>query len=223
MQKKIEFKDLLNQKKLFKGLIYEGGGVGNYSDDPISKLVKVGISGGFRKKSNKRYTQTAYVALYSTNSHLQWQDSFDEENSIFSYYGDNINPYKGIKNTKLGGNKYLEEIFITCTTKSGREFLGPIFIFQKFPTFKSKRSVKYIGIAVPGNHLNPNEKCLNEINHEFDGQLVKNYLAKFSILKEEIVNLAWLDDCINNNYNSLNAPLSWKIYIDQGLHAKIFI
>ena len=89
---RIKFEDVAGQD-LIIDCVYEGGTTGNYSSEPLIKLLpKCGSSGRFRKVNRTDGSKKpAYVILYTTMSELEWPDYLDEETGVFRYYGDNRN------------------------------------------------------------------------------------------------------------------------------------
>ena len=65
---------------------YQGGSKGHAGDDPISKLLKVGISGGFRISGTSDLPR--FIVLYTSLEHRDWPDSLDLATGTLTYYGD---------------------------------------------------------------------------------------------------------------------------------------
>lgn len=62
----ISFKELCESEvDLVIDEIYEGGEVGNISDDVLTKLMNVQNAGGFRFRNILNSTDKAYIVLYS--------------------------------------------------------------------------------------------------------------------------------------------------------------
>jgi hypothetical protein len=67
----------------------------------------------------------------------------------FIYFGDNKTPGHELHDTVKGGNKVLRSVFEYLHT-SQRKKVPPFFVFKKYPTNTSARSVQFKGLAVPG-------------------------------------------------------------------------
>ena len=65
-------------------------------DEPITKLLSVGNSGGFRYSGS--IENLKYLVLYSDLENADWPDKLNLENGVFEYYGDN----------RKGGQKLLQ-------------------------------------------------------------------------------------------------------------------
>lgn len=72
--------------------IYEGGAIGNISDDVLIKLMNVQNAGGFRFINVLNSSDKAYIVLYSSNEDIDWPDVLEAETGKFKYYGDNKRP-----------------------------------------------------------------------------------------------------------------------------------
>ena len=202
--------DKLSKSDLIIDAIYEGGNKGDGSDDPISKILPVGIQGGFRY--NGSIDKPKYIIFYSSGEHLDWPDKLNSETGIFQYYGDNRKPGNELYNTKRKGNKLFEKLFNSIyDTNNPREYVPPIFIFKKYPTSNSNRSVQFKGLCVPGAKDLTETQDLITIWKNSDGNRFQNYLAHFTILDEPIIKRDYLNDLNNNLSVSINAP---KAYVD---------
>src|SRR5207237_2667218 len=127
---------------------YAGGGNGNAADDPISKvLTGAGNQGGFRAAG--RGPDKKFVVLYTSGEDSDWPDTLDLSTGQFIYFGDNKKPGHELHQTR-GGNQILRSAF-ECLHGSPamRERVPPFFIFKKYPTPASARSVQFKGLAVP--------------------------------------------------------------------------
>src|SRR3989344_9180253 len=100
----------LREADLIVDAIYEGGTIGNSSDEPIGKLLKVNNQGGFRYIGSVKGDIRAIV-LYSTMDDVDWPDSLDEETGVFYYYGDNKRHGRELHDTPKRGNLLLKRLF----------------------------------------------------------------------------------------------------------------
>ncbi|MEH7379109.1 restriction endonuclease [Bacillus sp. JJ1533] len=216
--------DELAEAPLVIDAIYEGGSYGNTRDEPLPKLIpNLENMGGFRKTRRLSSENWAYVVLYTTGNETEWPDLFDTETGIFRYYGDNRKPGNTLHETPKGGNKLLADIFRTVYEgPEARKKLPAILVFQKRITDNSKRSVRFLGLAVPGNpSINPDE-ALVAIWRTKKGERFQNYEAYFTILDTGIepISKEWLNALRMNQENLLElAPKVWRDFIKKGLTA----
>ena len=128
--------------------MYEGGPNGNAADDPISRLLpRCGNQGGFR--SAGRGTQKKFVVLCTSGQDKDWPDSLDLNSGRLTYYGDNKTPGHELHEKK--GNRIRKNVFDCIhSADSEPDLVPPFFVFQKFLTSDSSRSVQFKGLAAPG-------------------------------------------------------------------------
>ena len=194
-QKVIEHKDLTTAD-LFLDALYKGGTNKNTSDDPISKLVRVGNQGGFRYVgSASNIALCKLIVLYTSGDDTDWPDVVDPETGIFIYYGDNKKPGHELHDTPKNGNQILKNIFEACHLHK-REIIPPIFIFAKAG---EGRDVIFKGICVPGFHGYSQSEDLVAIWRTKGDQRFQNYKAIFSILDVAKISRQWIDDILQNN------------------------
>jgi hypothetical protein len=210
--------DDLGQADLFIDAVYEGGGSGNSSDDPLSKLLPgVGNQGGFR--SVGRGINKKFVVLYTSGADQDWPDSLDLNTGLFVYFGDNKHPGHELHETSRGGNTLLRNVFnVIHDPSADRRSLPPFFIFQKHPTAKSSRSVQFKGLAVPGFMGLPSTADLVAIWKTSNGQRFQNYRASFTVLDVSHITRIWLDELSEGNGLSQNAPKSWTSWVQTGTY-----
>lgn len=215
----ISFKELCESEvDLVIDEIYEGGEVGNISDDVLTKLMNVQNAGGFRFRNILNGTDKAYIVLYSSNEDIDWPDVLEAETGKFKYYGDNKRPGDKVDSKK--GNLILEAIF----NEENRNSIPPVFIFMKNPTASSNRSVRFLGLAVPEDYHLGKENSLKAIWRTSNGERFINYEAHFTILNTKSINREWLSCLINgDSLNSSFAPESWVKYVKYGLTDDIIL
>lgn len=194
--------------------IYEGGSAGNTSDDPISKLLPgCGNQGGFRaagKKDNKKF-----VVLYTSGEDRDWPDSLDIHTGQFIYYGDNKTP--GDELHSKSGNLILRRVFdLLHRTPHDFSTIPPFFIFQKYSTEASSRSVQFKGLAVPGFPALPATADLVAVWKTKEGQRFQNYRAILTVLDVPAVKRSWLDELAKEAPDHEFAPSAWRDWIDSG-------
>ena len=209
----------LSESDLVVDAIYEGGTQGNMGAEPIHKILP-GISNqsGFRVRKLKNGSR-ALVVLFSSLDDDDWPDSIDTTLGILTYFGDNKKPGKALHDTSKGGNKLLSEYFnIIHNDEVANDQIPPFLIFTKFPTAKSKRSVQFKGVAVPGHPNLTSTQDLIAIWKTTDGQRFQNYRSTFSILNIPVVSREWIKDILAGNHNSDNAPQAWKAWTEKSIY-----
>lgn len=161
-------------------MIYKGGVNGNASDDPLSKLLGVNNQGGFRYRRDAVSKIYTLAVLYSTRSDPDWPDFLDSSTGLFTYYGDNKKPGRGLEETNKGGNRLLREAFeLAYGDQQSRRKVPPFLIFTKS---SSGRDVVFRGVAVPGGLSIPQTEDLVAIWKIKDGHRFQNYRAIFTVL-----------------------------------------
>ncbi len=204
----------LSSSDLIIDAIYEGGDKGNVGDDPINKILPVGNQGGFRYAGS--IESLKYIILYTSGENIDWPDTIDTETGRFNYYGDNKKPGFEIHNTKKKGNFILKNLFDSLHSDIyPRKNIPPIFIFQKYPTKNSNRSVQFKGLCVPGTNNKNQIEDLVAIWKTSNGLRFQNYLASFTILNISKISRNWLNELNSGISNGNNAPSifnKWKQY-----------
>ena len=208
--------DELPNADLIIDAVYEGGRAGNAGDDPISKLLKgSGNQGGFRVAG--RGDDKNFVVLYTSGQDKDWPDRLDLNTGQFVYYGDNKTPGHELHDTGPGGNRILRHIFdLLHSTPQDRSIIPPFFIFKKYPTTRSARSVQFRDLAVPGFTGLPATADLVAIWKTSKGQRFQNYESTFTVLDTQVIERAWLDDLADGNSLTENAPSSWTDWVRKG-------
>lgn len=213
--KTVEFNDL-KDSDLYIDCVYKGGKNNNVGDDPLSKLLGTGNSGGFRKrKRDDDNSKFAFIALYTSMEELEWPDYLDVETGVFRYYGDNRKPGNDLLNTKNKGNKLLEDVFKMLNTNN-YEDIPPFFVFKKVG---NGRDIKFLGLAAPGNPKISPDKDLVAFWRTIDDNRFQNYEAYFTILNTSIepISKKWINALIHDHKNSLQyAPECWRRFIKYG-------
>lgn len=207
----------LKECDLIIDAIYEGDNNGNVGDDPINKILSVGNQGGFRYAGTLE--QLKYIILYTSGENIDWPDTIDSETGIFQYYGDNKEPGHELHETKKKGNLILKNIFESLHSEdSPRVNVPPIFIFKKYPTANSNRSVQFKGLCVPGT-INKNQlEDLIAIWKTSKGLRFQNYTAYFTILNVAKITRTWLKDLNSGIINSAYRPIEFKKWLDKGFY-----
>lgn len=224
MESRFKFEQL-REAPLIVDAIYEGGLQKNMGSEPLSKLLGVGNSGGFRprKRKDKKKTRVGYagdyafLVLYTTMQELEWPDHLDVETGVFRYYGDNRQPGKDILDTRNHGNEILESVFDMLHIGVDFQDIPPFLVFQKVGT---GRDVKFLGLAVPGNPDISGDNDLIAFWRSMDEKRFQNYEAYFTILDAKQIDKRWLQALIEDHDNSLEyAPKAWVEFMKYGRRA----
>src|SRR5260221_7539179 len=204
----IEFESLGNAD-LIVDAVYEGKD-SQLSSDPISRLLPgCGNMGGFRLAGKGLDKQ--FVALFTTGREKDWPDRIDLNTGQFTYYGDNRTPGE-LHKTPLGGNRVLRRVFdLLHSSPAQRELIPPFFVFQKYPTQKSARSVQFKGLAVPGYGGLSATEDLVAVWKTSLGQRFQNYRSVFTILDLAVIERAHLLSFIGGMGSRVSdAPASFE-------------
>lgn len=209
--------ELLPSSDLIIDAVYEGGASGNVTDDPLSKILQgVGNQGGFRAAG--RGQDRTLVVLYTSGEDRDWPDTLDLNTGQFIYFGDNKTPGHELHDTARGGNRILRRVFeLLHASPPVREKVPPFFIFKKYPTPVSGRSVQFKGLAVPGFPGLPSTADLVAVWRTSEGQRFQNYRSAFTVLDVPVISRTWLKDLGSASGLSLaSAPLAWQNWVHTG-------
>jgi Restriction endonuclease AspBHI N-terminal/Restriction endonuclease len=196
--------------------VYEGGKAGNTSDDPISKLMPgSGNLGGFRiagRKSNR-----AFVVLYTSGED---KDCLNVRTGEFIYYGDNKTPGRDLHDPP--GNQILRHVFAQLHNSPPTfSQIPPFFIFQKYATPASSRSVQFKGLAVPGFVALPATSDLVAVWKTSKGQRFQNYRATFTVLSTATVVRPWIGELTKSSPDDTLAPKEWQAWRTKGHYSPL--
>ena len=192
--------------------VYRGGRTGNISDDPLAQLLPVGNAGGFRYCG--KLDALRLLVLKTSRKHPDWPDKLDPETGVFTYFGDNRTPGRRLHETPKKGNKVLRWIFELANSGiEGRRQVPPIFLFANTG---EGRDVVFLGLAVPGTADLRGSEELVAIWKISKGNRFQNYRARFSVLDTPSLTRAWIDDIIEGNPHSSNAPPAWSCWVETG-------
>lgn len=196
---------------LYVDAVYQGRRRGNAGDDPLPVLLSVSNQGGFRYRGS--LSSLEMLVLTSSLADPDWPDAIDQETGIFTYYGDNKRPGRGLHATPRNGNEVLRIIFHDAETGGGRQRVPPIFLFGSVADW---RDVRFLGLAVPGVDALRMSEDLVAIWRTANGQRFQNYRARFTILDVPVVSRAWISDIIAGAPHSANAPAVWSNWVGSG-------
>jgi hypothetical protein len=189
----------LSCSDLIVDAIYEGG-IG-LPGEPLSKVMPgVGNLGGFRAAGKGK--DKKFVVLYTSGEDKDWPDTLDLSTGQFVYYGDNKSPGRELHDTQPGGNAILRRAF-ELLHSSERALVPPFFIFRKYSTPASARSVQFKGLAVPGFPGLPSTADLVAVWKTTKGQRFQNYRSVFTVLDIPVVPRAWQEWVETGRYRPL--------------------
>ena len=196
--------------------VYQSGRRGNAGDDPLPQLLKVSNSGGFRYRGTRHALEL--LTLTSSLKEPDWPDMLDHETGVYTYYGDNKKPGRGLHETPRKGNELLMRIFdLAHSGADGRRKVPPVLVFANTGEW---RDVVFLGLAVPGTgtvaaDLRSSEDLVAiwKISEE---KRFQNYRARFTILDTPIVSRAWVKDIFARDPHSSNAPKAWSNWVEAG-------
>lgn len=177
---------------------------------------------GFRPKSKKgemtEITKCAFCLLVTTFGKVEWPDHLDREQGIFTYYGDNRRPGRSLHDTPVGGNQLLQHVFSLLHTGKRNE-IPPFLCFEKYigdeGTF-----MRFLGLAVPGADKFSSLQDLVAVWRVKDNNRFQNYRAVFTILRQESISHAWLEDLVSNmvSTDSKHCPTLWSDWVRKGTY-----
>ena len=200
---------------LSAGQIYEsfGGGLGG---EPISKLLPgTGNMGGFRYSGS--VSSLNWVVLFSSGKNQEWPDRLNKDNGKVLYFGDNKISRENIHDTPAGGNKILREVFdsLHCSRKL-RVGIPPFFVFHQEALGGASRSVKFVGLAVPGFPGEGESDDLVSVWKTSSVGRYQNYRAQFTLIDAAVISRRWIEDLASGKKNSSFAPDSWVEFVETG-------
>jgi hypothetical protein len=213
MPKVVSFEDL-GEADLIIDAVYEGGNFKDVRADPISKILPgSGNQGGFRIAG--KFQAPKFITLYTSGEDKDWPDTLNLNTGQFVYFGDNKTPGHELHDTSKGGNELLRIVFEYLHT-SQRQKIAPFFIFKKYPTNLSARSVQFKGLAVPGFPGVASTEDLVAIWKTTNGQRFQNYRSIFTVLDIPVIGRKWINDLEDQKFASDTAPQPWIRWRNNG-------
>ncbi|MET4158445.1 restriction endonuclease [Agromyces sp. PvR057] len=204
--------DKLASADLIVDAVYEGGRIGNASDDPIARLLPIGNSGGIRYKGP--VSRPIAVGLVTSGTDPDWPDSLNPEAGTLTYFGDNKRGGRELHDTPRGGNELLRNIFGWANgSLSDRELVPPVFAFGRTGEHRDHR---FLGLAVPGAYgLAPIDELVG-IWRSSAGTRYQNYRAVFTILDAGVIRRSWIDSIAGGTPDYDLAPSAWLAWSSGG-------
>lgn len=193
--------------------IYQGGRNGNAGDDPFPRLLGMSNQGGFRYRGDIG-GRLEMLLLTSSFSDPDWPDALDRETGVFTYYGDNKSPGRGLHDTGRRGNRLLQRIFEDAHGgMESRLRVPPIFLFARSGGW---RDVIFLGLAVPGASDLSLSEDLVAIWRTAGNLRFQNYRARFTVLDAAAISRAWIDSIIAGMPDDAHAPAAWLAWQRSG-------
>jgi hypothetical protein len=213
--------DNLRNSDLIVDAVYEGGGSVGELGDPISKVLPgCGNLGGFRAAGRGEIKK--FVVLYTSGEDKDWPDTLDLNTGRFTYYGDNKTPGHELHDTPKKGNLILRNVFDWLhADPPRRENVPPFFVFVKYPTKNSSRSVQFKGLAVPGFPGLTATEDLIAVWKTSDSQRFQNYRSTFTVLDVATVEREWIRDLKAGKADTEKAPPAWRTWKQQGMYTPL--
>jgi hypothetical protein len=204
----------LSETDLIVDAVYQGGRSGNAGDDPFPRLLGMSNQGGFRYRGDLR-SKLEMVVLTSSLADPDWPDSLDLESGVFTYFGDNKEPGRGLHDTGRRGNELLRQVFENAQAGlEGRLRVPPILIFSRSRTW---RDVTFLGLAIPGASDLSLAEDLVAIWRTKAGKRFQNYRARFTVLDAPVVSRRWIDSIISGSPSDSAAPTAWRRWVATGV------
>lgn len=211
--------DHLAHADLHVDRVYEGGRSGNFSDDPLQRLLPVGNQGGFRYKGSVQQNEIRLVVLYTTGEDPDWPDEIDPFTGTVTYYGDNKHPGRSLHDTQRQGNEILRRLYDAAHGDRGsRRSVPPVLVFSKGA---SGRDVVFRGLAVPGSPTVHPGNDLVAVWRTLKGQRFQNYRATLTILDTAVVERVWLEELLSGEGSGMHAPTVWQNWVERAAYTPL--
>ncbi|MFF5248984.1 restriction endonuclease [Streptosporangium sp. NPDC000095] len=192
--------------------VYAGGSTGNFSDDPISRLLPgVGNQGGFRFNGSPQRQGVRFAVLFTTGAELDWPDELDPQTGLFTYYGDNRHPGKELHETPRRGNVLLRDAF-EWSHGVARASVPPFFLFEK--ASPAGRRVRFRGLLAPGGAALTSDDELQAIWRSSRGVRFQNYRSRFTVLDVPKISRSWIVDLAAGRALGPGCPAPWKEWVE---------
>ena len=213
--------DQLPAADLIVDAVYEGGTSGTAADDPLSRLLPCGNQGGFRYSGSSTNNTLRMVVLYTSGADPDWPDAIDRETGMFTYFGDNRAPGRQLHDTPRQGNRILRWVFDQLhATSPKRDLIPPFFVFSKANP-GGGRSVRFLGLAVPGSKDMQPADDLVAIWRTANDERFQNYKAAFTILDVAVVQRAWITELATGVATGPSCPVEFKGFSSFGIYVPL--
>lgn len=201
--------DGLETADLMSGAIYESGRGHGLTDEALSKLLKVGNSGGFRWKGNKE--ASPFIVLTSTGNETDWPDSVTKR--TLTYFGDQRGKSRPELLQTRGGNKILAKNFpLAYGTRDDRASTQVFLFFSRV----KPRNWRFEGVALPGAKglgLDETLKVVRGKNPE-TGLEFENFFATFTLVRPQLIGREEFANWSDRPSQVVSGPSEWELWVD---------
>jgi hypothetical protein len=219
MRKTIPFTEL-DSASLMVDAIYQCAGGKGVEGEPVSRLLRVANMGGFR--SSGQGAAKKLVVLYTTGENKNWPDYLDTASGRFLYYGDNQRPGSELHDTPLKGNRLLRNAFEAIhAIPPRRNEVPPFFVFHREPDACGIYTVRFKGLAVPGERGLPATEDLVAVWKTTGGERFQNYRAVFTILDAATIEREWINSLLAGRPDASRAPKAWTKWVRSGAYTPL--
>ncbi len=180
---------------------------------------------GFRPKSRAggktNIEECVFCILVTTWGETEWPDAVDREYGLFTYYGDNRTAGKSLHDTTVGGNRLLERVYSLLHTGQ-RNFIPPFVAFEKYKDDEGTQ-MRFLGLVCPVGQGISALDDLVAVWRVAGTERFQNYRSLFTILREETISHAWLEDLVSGipAAESAHCPEAWKRWVETGLYTAL--
>jgi len=204
------------------GAVYEAGAQKTIQGEPLHRLLPgVGNQGGFRAAGSVKKGSVRYAVLFTSGEDPDWPDGLEDETGVFIYFGDNKSPGAELHATTRSGNSLLKACFDALHGQPpARDLIPPFFVFTK-ATAGGGRSVKFLGLAIPGAAGIPPGNDLVAIWRTAEGERFQNYRAAFTILDVGTIPRAWIDDLAAGQTLGPACPKAFQVFVQKGKYTPL--
>lgn len=201
----------LDRAPLIRGHVYLYGPKGGATDNPYSKLLGVGNTGGIRPRKGKG-NQYAFVVLTSALD-SSWVDTFDKDTGILVYHGDNDTPDS---DELKRGNKALMKVFKDCA--NGAELVPLLFFRTREKQGESPAGVEFVGLFAP-MLKEDGSPHFEEYSQERDGGIIRNFTYHMKLVDTADEDIkGWLLTRVNDSPSKAYVePDEWKRVLRDGV------
>lgn len=182
--------------------------------DPLSRLMHVKNSGGFRFRGSPTRKKVSYAVIFTSGVNPDWPDILDKSTGLFLYHGDQREPGRELHDTGGHGNIFLRDIFALASQgPEGREQVPPLFLFE---SAGSRKDVIFRGLMVPGQPGSSGAEDLVASWRMRNGGRYHNYRALFTVLDAPLISRRWIDSLAPGHSLNEHAPTAWREWVKSG-------
>ncbi|MFJ6354990.1 restriction endonuclease [Streptomyces sp. NPDC092046] len=212
--------DQLADADLLIDAVYAGGSSGHSGDDPLARLLPgTGNQGGFRYAGSPAKGTVRLALLYTSGGEVDWPDFLDTETGIFTYYGDNRTPGKGLHETPRKGNVLLRDAFGFShgTSQDRGSRVPPFLLFEKARA--RGRAVRFRGLLAPGGPTMTSDDELAAIWRSAAGNRFQNYRSRFTVLDTDRISRGWISHVLaGGDVLEGGCPEVWRAWVQSRVY-----